>query len=183
MIDHELSTVQATGASHVQLQQVKGRWIRSWQPADWSVGDEIAVSSTEYDSTQAETFKIVSVSGNVLSLDHPAAFSHFAATIDTAAATNPTAPQSVRLAAAVGLLTRTITLTSEITDDEPRYGSHVVVTEILSEPEGSASSFVGSLVANGVDFRRMGQGEMEAAAVKFTYFPPRPAPHSQPTRR
>jgi len=137
---------------------------------DWKIGDEIVVSPTSYASQQAEKFKIIAISGSSVILDHAAQYDHFALDVNTAAPTNPTGPASVHLAASVGLLTRSITITSDLST-EANYGGHVEVAEVPSEPAGSTSPLIGTFTASFVDFRNLGQGEMEAPALHFTYFP------------
>src|SRR5690606_20349744 len=43
----------------------------------WRAGDEIVLASTDFDSRQAETRRIASISGNRLTLDQPLEYMHF----------------------------------------------------------------------------------------------------------
>src|SRR5690606_3517156 len=45
--------------------------------AQWQVGDEIVLASTDYDPRQAERRKISAISGNTLTLDKPLQYMHF----------------------------------------------------------------------------------------------------------
>src|SRR5690554_83431 len=45
--------------------------------AQWQVGDEIVLASTDYDPRQAEVHTISAISGNTLTLDEPLEYMHF----------------------------------------------------------------------------------------------------------
>jgi hypothetical protein len=135
--------------------------------AGWTVGDKIVITPTEYDDgvkSEVETHAIQSISadGKTLTLSAPLAFSHFAGM----ASTSPTSPvRTVNLAAAVGLLSRSIVIRGELSDASDTHGGHIFVSKF----KRSASSFIGTLYANEVEFRNMGQQNMIYGAIDFQY--------------
>lgn len=135
--------------------------------AGWTAGDKIVITPTEYDdgvNSEVETHTILSISadGKVITLSTPLKFSHFAGM----ASTNPSSPvRTVSLAAAVGLLSRSIVVRGELLNPSDTYGGHIFVSKF----KRSSSSFIGTLFANEVEFRNMGQQNMIYAAIDFQY--------------
>jgi hypothetical protein len=132
----------------------------------WRAGDSIVVTPTEYDHTQVETATIASVSadGLTVSLAAPLAFNHWAG---AAGASGPTA--RVTLSAAVGLLTRNVVVRGDLSGAADTYGGHMFVSAVVRTTGGVRVVREGSLDARGVEFRGMGQGGMEHAAVTFQF--------------
>src|SRR6188768_2141453 len=102
--------------------------------AEWRVGDEIVLASTDYDPRQAERRTIAAVSGNVITLDKKLDYMHFGKiTFD------------VDERGEVGLLTRNIKVQASPDAEQSFYGGHVMAM-------GTSKMFV-----EGVEFQRMGQ--------------------------
>src|SRR5689334_12004317 len=102
--------------------------------AEWRVGDEIVLASTDYDPRQAERRNIAAISGNTITLDKKLDYMHFGKiTFD------------VDERGEVGLLTRNIKLQASADAEQSFYGGHVM-------------AMVGSkMFVEGVEFNRMGQ--------------------------
>ncbi len=103
--------------------------------AQWKVGDEIVLASTDYDARQAERRTIAAISGNKITLDKKLEFMHFGAiTFD------------VDERGEVGLLTRNIKIQG--------------VTRRSTDPSSAATSWRWSRArcfVEGVELDRMGQ--------------------------
>jgi len=78
----------------------------------------------------------------------------------------PAALRAARLAAAVGLLSRNVVVRGAVAGPDDAYGGHVFVGQVS---RAGQRAFVGSLAAAGVEFRDMGQGATQFAAVDFQY--------------
>lgn len=135
--------------------------------AGWTEGDKIVITPTEYDDgvrseIEYHTIESISADGKVITLTAPLTFSHFAGM----ASSNPTSPvRTVNLAAAVGLLSRSIVIRGDLTDSSDTYGGHIFVTKF----KRSLSSYIGTLHASEVEFRNMGQQNMIYGAIDFQY--------------
>jgi hypothetical protein len=156
--------------------------IRLDRQVEWLPGDRITITPTEYGPAETETFEIASVAGNKqdITLKTAARFRHFAGTINVGSGSPP-----VRLAAAVGLLSRNIVIEGRLSGGgTDTYGAHVYVAEVPNpEPRAawigagkSAASWkpvvhTGSLDMAFVEMRNTGQGAMEAerSSVYFEY--------------
>ena len=102
--------------------------------AEWQVGDEIVLASTDYDPRQAERRSIAAIRGNTITLDEPLDYMHFGEiTFD------------VDERGEVGLLTRNIRIQASADAAESFFGGH-----IMAMP--SSRMFV-----EGVELQRMGQ--------------------------
>jgi cell migration-inducing and hyaluronan-binding protein len=102
--------------------------------AEWRVGDEIVLASTDFDPRQAERRSITAIRGNTITLDQPLEFMHFGEiTFD------------VDERGEVGLLTRNIKIQASADAAESFFGGH-----IMAMP--SSKMFV-----EGVELQRMGQ--------------------------
>ena len=102
--------------------------------AQWRVGDEIVLASTDYDPRQAERRSIAAIRGNTITLDQPLEYMHFGEiTFD------------VDERGEVGLLTRNIKIQASADAAESFFGGH-----IMAMP--SSRMFV-----EGVELNRMGQ--------------------------
>ena len=104
----------------------------------WRVGDRIVVSSTDYDPFQREEATVTAVSGNVLTLDHPLANTHWG-TVQTFDG------RPVDERAEVALLSRNVTIEGELSSSEGGFGGQIMVMG------GGAARL------EGVELNRMGQ--------------------------
>src|SRR4249920_1487355 len=102
--------------------------------AQWRVGDEIVLASTDFDPRQAERRTISAISGNTITLDKKLDYMHFGKiTFD------------VDERGEVGMITRNIKLQASADAEQSFYGGHVM-------------AMVGSkMFVEGVEFNRMGQ--------------------------
>ena len=102
--------------------------------ADWRVGDEIVLASTDFDPRQAERRTIAAVRGNTITLDKKLDYMHFGKiTFD------------VDERGEVGLLTRNIKIQASADAEQSFYGGHVM-------------AMLGSkMFVEGVELNRMGQ--------------------------
>jgi cell migration-inducing and hyaluronan-binding protein len=102
--------------------------------AQWRVGDEIVLASTDYDPRQAERRTIAAISGNKLTLDRKLEYMHFGKiTFD------------VDERGEVGLLTRNIKVQASDDAEQSFLGGH-----IMAMPSSH-------MYVEGVELRRMGQ--------------------------
>ncbi len=102
--------------------------------AEWRVGDEIVLASTDFDPRQAEKRTITAISGNRITLDQPLEYMHFGrVTFD------------VDQRGEVGMLTRNIRIQASADAEESYFGGH-----IMAMP-GS------QMYVDGVELTRMGQ--------------------------
>ncbi len=102
--------------------------------AQWQVGDEIVLASTDYDPRQAEKRRITAIRGNTLTLDRKLDYMHFGEiTFD------------VDQRGEVGLLTRNIKIQASPDAEQSFFGGH-----IMAMP--SSRMYVA-----GVELHRMGQ--------------------------
>jgi hypothetical protein len=102
--------------------------------ADWRVGDEIVLASTDYDPRQAERRAISAVRGNMITLDEPLQYMHFGKiTFD------------VDERGEVGLLTRNVRVQSSADSETTYFGGH-----IMAMPSSK-------MYVSGVELNRMGQ--------------------------
>src|SRR6187200_2626465 len=120
----KLSATANAGATSIQVLNA----------AQWKVGDEIVLASTDYDPRQAERRNIAAISGNTITLDKPLEYMHFGKiTFD------------VDERGEVGLLTRNIKLQASADAEQSFQGGHVMAM-------GTSKMFV-----EGVELNRMGQ--------------------------
>jgi hypothetical protein len=115
------------------------RTIEVLNAAQWRVGDELVLASTDFDPRQAEKRTITAISGNTITLDQPLAYMHFGEITF-----------EVDQRGEVGLLTRNIRIQASEDALESYFGGH-----IMAMP-GSR------MYVAGVELRRMGQ-HMELA--------------------
>jgi cell migration-inducing and hyaluronan-binding protein len=102
--------------------------------ADWRVGQEIVLASTDFDPRQAERRTISAVRGNTITLDKKLDYMHFGKiTFD------------VDERGEVGLLTRNILIQASADAEQSFFGGHVMAM-------AASKMFV-----EGVEFNRMGQ--------------------------
>ena len=102
--------------------------------AEWRVGDEIVLASTDFDPRQAERRTISAIRGNTITLDKKLDYMHFGkVTFD------------VDERGEVGLLSRNIKLQASADAEQSYYGGHVMAM-------ATSKMFV-----DGVEFNRMGQ--------------------------
>lgn len=57
---------------------INSKSITVQDAVDWKAGDEVVIASTSFDHNEAERRTIVSVSGNVLTLNETLKYQHFA---------------------------------------------------------------------------------------------------------
>ncbi len=102
--------------------------------ADWKVGEEIVLASTDFDPRQAERRTISAIRGNTITLDKKLDYMHFGKiTFD------------VDERGEVGMLTRNIKLQASADAEQSFFGGHVMAMS------GS------KMYVEGVEFNRMGQ--------------------------
>jgi hypothetical protein len=108
--------------------------IQVLNAADWRVGDEIILASTDYDPRQAEKRTITAISGNNITLDRALGFMHFGKiTFD------------VDQRGEVGLLTRNVKVQASPDAAQSYFGGH-----IMAMPSSK-------MYVSGVELTRMGQ--------------------------
>jgi cell migration-inducing and hyaluronan-binding protein len=107
--------------------------------AQWQVGDQIVLASTDYNPRQAETRIITAISGNTITLDEPLAYMHFGEITF-----------GVDERGEVGLLTRNIKVQSSEDSLETYFGGHIM------------AMITSKMYVEGVELNRMGQ-HMELA--------------------
>eukprot|EP00051_Salpingoeca_urceolata_P019992 m.295984 g.295984 ORF g.295984 m.295984 type:complete len:3942 (+) comp19518_c0_seq1:299-12124(+) len=135
-------------------------------PVDWAVGEEIALTGTEYDADQMETVTITAVSGDGLTVDFAPALSyrHFAGVVldDTGGG------GEVTLRGAVGLLSRNVVIEGHRTSDTDTYGAHVIVADAeFGEPNPGIKR--GRSSFHGVEFRHCGKQNSEHPCLEYNY--------------
>ena len=110
----------------------------------WSVGDELAIAPTSYDSREAEKVTIVAISGNKVTFSPSVNFTH----------TGITETQTTygHMAAEVSLLTRNIKLNGQ-QDSEDLFGGRVVVLK----SDNGFTYRAGWAQIDNVEFVHMGQ--------------------------
>src|SRR5690606_25728576 len=102
--------------------------------AQWQVGDEIVLASTDFDPHQAERRTISAISGNTITLDQPLEYMHFGKiTFD------------VDERGEVGLLTRNIKIQASEDAAESFFGGHIMAI------------VTSKMYVDGVELNRMGQ--------------------------
>ena len=102
--------------------------------AQWQVGDEIVLASTDYDPRQAERRSIAAISGNTITLDKKLDYMHFGKiTFD------------VDERGEVGLLTRNIKVQASADAEQTFFGGHIM------------AMVTSKLFVEGVELNRMGQ--------------------------
>jgi hypothetical protein len=107
--------------------------------AQWKVGDEIVLASTDYDPRQAERRTIAAISGNTITLDKKLDYMHFGKiTFD------------VDERGEVGLLTRNIKVQASEDAAQTSFGGHIM------------AMVTSKMYVDGVELNRMGQ-HMELA--------------------
>jgi hypothetical protein len=107
--------------------------------AQWKVGDEIVLASTDYDPRQAERRTIAAINGNNITLDNPLTYMHFGKiTFD------------VDERGEVGLLTRNIRIQASEDAAQSFFGGHIM------------AMVTSHMYVEGVELNRMGQ-HMELA--------------------
>jgi cell migration-inducing and hyaluronan-binding protein len=108
--------------------------IQVLSAAQWRVGDEIVLASTDFDPRQAERRTIAAISGNTVTLDRKLDYMHFGKiTFD------------VDERGEVGLLTRNIKIQASADAEQSFFGGH-----IMAMPSSH-------MYVSGVELNRMGQ--------------------------
>ena len=102
--------------------------------AQWRVGDEIVLASTDYDPRQAERRTIAAISGNKITLDKKLEYMHFGKIT-----------YGVDERGEVGLLTRNIKIQASADAEQSFFGGH-----IMAMPSSH-------MYVEGVELQRMGQ--------------------------
>ncbi len=120
----KLSRTAAAGSTSIEVLSA----------ADWKVGEEIVLASTDFDPRQAERRTIAGVKGNTITLDKKLDYMHFGKiTFD------------VDERGEVAMISRNIKLQASADAEQSFYGGHVM-------------AMVGSkMFVEGVEFNRMGQ--------------------------
>ncbi|MEM7129833.1 MAG: G8 domain-containing protein [Chloroflexota bacterium] len=116
---------------------------------NWTVGDKIVVSSTDFDYRQDEAFTITGIDGNLISLDAPLEYMHWGELMTYDGRT-------VDERAEVALLSRNIRIQGDAGSEPDGFGGHLMVM------------VRGKLYLDGVELYRMGQrGELARYPVHF----------------
>ncbi len=120
----KLSATAAAGATTIEVLNA----------AQWQVGDEIVLASTDYDPHQAERRTIATVNGNAITLDQPLEYMHFGQiTFD------------VDERGEVGLLTRNVKVQASADAEQSLFGGHIM------------AMVTSKVFVEGVELQRMGQ--------------------------
>ncbi|MDY6983803.1 MAG: hypothetical protein SV422_12000, partial [Pseudomonadota bacterium] len=120
----KLAATAAAGATSIEVLNA----------AEWQVGDEIVLASTDYDPRQAETRIISAIDGNNITLDQPLEYMHFGQiTYD------------VDERGEVGLLSRNIKVQASEDAAETYFGGHIM------------AMVTSKMFIDGVELNRMGQ--------------------------
>src|SRR6187431_873754 len=102
--------------------------------AEWRVGDEIVLASTDFNPRQAERRSIAAISGNTITLDKKLEYMHFGKiTVD------------VDERGEVGLLTRNIKVQASPDAEQSFFGGHIM------------AMVTSKMYVEGVELQRMGQ--------------------------
>jgi hypothetical protein len=102
--------------------------------ADWRVGDQIILASTDFDPRQAERRTIAAISGNTVTLDKPLTYMHFGKIT-----------HDVDERGEVGLLSRNIKVQASADAEQSFLGGHIM------------AMVTSKLFVDGVELHRMGQ--------------------------
>lgn len=89
------------------------------ETVDWQAGDEVVITSTDYDQDHAEVRTITSVSGTVVSLDAPLSHRHWGTVQSYGGKTLDTRAE-------VGLLTHNILIQGDAASDVDGFGGHIM---------------------------------------------------------
>jgi hypothetical protein len=120
----KLAATAAAGATSIQVLNA----------AQWRVGDEIVLASTDFNPRQAERRTIAAISGNTITLNKPLEYMHFGKiTFD------------VDQRGEVGLLTRNIKIQASEDAAESFFGGHIM------------AMVTSKMYVDGVELNRMGQ--------------------------
>jgi cell migration-inducing and hyaluronan-binding protein len=114
--------------------EVGSNSIEVLNAADWRVGDQIVLASTDYDPRQAERRTISAINGNAITLDQKLDYMHFGKI-----------SFDVDQRGEVGLLTRNIKIQASSDAEQSFFGGHIMAMT-------TSKMFV-----EGVEFNRMGQ--------------------------
>ncbi len=129
-----LNATAAAGANVIILDQAPG----------WKVGDEIIITSTDYDYAQTEKRTIVGISQTTITLNAPLTYLHNGQ-ITYVDHDKPGVPHTIDERAEVGLLSHNIKIQGASDSETAGYGGHTMVMD----------TSVAKL--RGVEFYRMGQ--------------------------
>ena len=102
--------------------------------AQWQVGDQIVLASTDYNPRQAEVRRIEAISGNRLTLDQPLKYMHYGEIT-----------YGVDERGEIGLLTRNIRIQASEDAAESHFGGHIM------------AMVTSRMFVEGVELSRMGQ--------------------------
>ena len=120
----KLAATAAAGSTSIQVLNA----------AEWRVGDEIVLASTDYDPRQAERRTIAAISGNTITLNQKLDYMHFGKVTF-----------GVDQRGEVGLLTRNIKVQASADAEQTFFGGH-----IMAMPSSH-------MYVEGVELQRMGQ--------------------------
>lgn len=117
------------------------------EPTDWEKGDEIVISSTDFNMNQAEQRTITGVSDDkkTFTLNTALAYSHFGKLQNYTHGSNPNIKWEVDERAEVGLLSKSITIQGDESSVTSNFGGHVMIMA------------TGKANISNVEFTRMGQ--------------------------
>jgi len=153
-------------------------------PCDWTSGDMIAITGTEYNAEEMETLQVANVSadGLTVTLMDPISFRHFAGSMaDGMGGTEI-------LAAAVGLLTRNVVVEGALrgttdtsgmtgilsrrqiglgsTGSSDTFGAHVYVGDVVLS---NGRALIGSARIDNTQFLYTGKAETQFSSIMFVY--------------
>jgi hypothetical protein len=120
----KLAKTAAAGATSIEVLNA----------AQWQVGDEIVLASTDYDPRQAETRVITAINGNGITLDKPLQYMHFGQVTF-----------GVDERGEVGLLTRNIKVQASEDAEQSFFGAHIM------------AMVTSKMYVDGVELHRVGQ--------------------------
>jgi hypothetical protein len=130
---------------------------------DWRTGEELVITSTDFDSEQAERRVIAGVSGTRIALDRPLLHYHHGG---AAAGLETEHGRTVDLRAEVALVGRSITVEGSETADG--FGGHLRVTSSLAlAGEQRATAALGVAALSWVGVRGFGQRYTARAGLHF----------------
>ena len=151
----KLSTTAQAGATSIEVLNA----------AQWKVGDEIVLASTDYDARQAERRTIAAISGNRITLDKKLDYMHFGKITF-----------EVDERGEVGLLTRNIKIQASADAEQSFFGGHIMAMVEQDVRRGRRAESHGPEPDTGplsdplAPGRRCGKGQyIRNAAIHDTY--------------
>ena len=174
-----LASTASAGSSSITVSQL----------VDWSIGDEVVVSSTEYDANQMETAIVTGVTyvtasnTTVVTLNRALGYTHLCTVVSVAGwqGNNASLGQAggygsgggngvVPLCGVVGVLNRNVRLMgADVNASTPNYGGHIMVGDLVRGPAYGGGHVVGKLYLSSVQLHNFGKFETEHPGVTVRY--------------